>query len=132
MDKTILLFDGVCNLCNAWVQFVIKRNKSRSVAFASLQSDAGQNLLKGHNLPHEDFDSLVVFHKGKVYKKSQAVFILVKQLNFPWPLLGVFRIIPTFISNKVYDMIARNRYKLFGKQEQCMLPNESTKDRFLK
>ena len=132
MKKTILLFDGVCNLCNNWVQFVINRNKSRSIVFSSLQSDSGQELLKAHNLAHEDFDSLVVFHKGKVYKKSKGVFILVSKLDFPWPILGVFRIIPTFISNKVYDLIARNRYNLFGKKDQCMLPDESTKDRFLK
>ena len=131
MDKTILLFDGVCNLCNGWVQFVLKRNKAESIIFGSLQSDGGQKLLKSHHLPHEQFDSLIVFHKGKIYKKSQAVFILVGQLDFPWPVLGIFKIIPSFISDKIYDLIARNRYKVFGKKDQCMIPTEDVKDRFL-
>jgi len=97
-NKTILLFDGVCNLCNRWVQFVLGRNKSRNIIFGSLQSDSGQQLLKSHHLPHEEFDSLIVFHQGKVYKKSQGVFILVKQLDFPWPVFGVFKIIPRVLS----------------------------------
>ncbi|RLA62198.1 MAG: thiol-disulfide oxidoreductase [Epsilonproteobacteria bacterium] len=130
-NKIILLFDGICNLCNRWVQFILRRNKSRSIIFASLQSSSGQKLLKDHHLPQQDFDSLIVFFQGKVYKKSQAVFILVKQLDFPWSLLGVFKIIPKILSDKVYDLIAQSRYKIFGKKDECMVPDESLKDRFL-
>lgn len=131
MDKTILLFDGVCNLCNAWVQFILGRNKSKSIVFGSLQSDSGQKLLKENHLPHTEFDSLIVLSQGKVYKKSQAVFILVKQLDFPWPVFSIFRIIPRPISDWVYDRIAASRYKIFGKRDQCMIPQENVKDRFL-
>jgi len=131
MDKTILLFDGICNLCNGWVQFVLKRNKSESIIFGSLQSVSGQELLKTHNLSQTQFDTLIVINQGKVYKKSQAVFILIKQLDFPWPVFAVFKIIPRFLSDKIYDLVARYRYNIFGKMDQCMIPKENVKDRFL-
>lgn len=130
-NNTILLFDGVCNLCNSWVQFILPRNKSQSIIFGSLQSESGQKLLKENRLPHKEFDTLIVIDQGKVYKKSQAVFFLIKQLDFPWPLFSIFRIIPRCISDRVYDLIARSRYKVFGKLDQCMIPDENVKDRFL-
>ena len=130
-NKSLLLFDGVCNLCNSSVQFILLRDKKDRFRFASLQSDYGQNLLREHNLPTETFNSLVLVENGKVYKKSTAALRIARKLKGLWPLLFAFIIIPPFIRNFVYDIIAKNRYRWFGKKEECMLPRPEWKQKFL-
>ena len=130
-NKSLLLFDGVCNLCNSSVQFILLRDKKDRFRFASLQSDYGQNLLREHNLPTETFNSLVLVENDKVYKKSTAALRIARKLKGLWPLLFAFIIIPPFIRNFVYDIIAKNRYRWFGKKEECMLPRPEWKQKFL-
>jgi predicted DCC family thiol-disulfide oxidoreductase YuxK len=130
-NKSLLLFDGVCNLCNSSVQFILLRDKKDRFRFASLQSDYGQNLLREHNLPTESFNSLVLVENGKIYQKSTAALRIARKLKGLWPLLFAFIIIPPFIRNFVYDIIAKNRYRWFGKKEECMLPRPEWKQKFL-
>jgi predicted DCC family thiol-disulfide oxidoreductase YuxK len=130
-NKSLLLFDGVCNLCNSSVQFILLRDKKDRFRFASLQSDYGQNLLREHNLPTESFNSLVLVENDKIYQKSTAALRIARKLKGLWPLLFAFIIIPPFIRNFVYDIIAKNRYRWFGKKEECMLPRPEWKQKFL-
>lgn len=126
----VILFDGVCNLCSNAVQFVIKRDKKSAFRFSSLQSAFGQNLLKHYNLPNAGFDSLILFENEKIYTKSTAALMVAKRLSGAWPLLYFFIIVPPFIRNTIYDMVAQNRYKWFGKKETCWVPSRQLKIRF--
>lgn len=128
----VLLFDGVCNLCTGSVQFIIKRDPKRKFRFASLQSAFGQQALQQHQLNTETFDSLVLLEHGKIYQRSTAALHIARQLTGAWPLLYVLIIIPAFIRNAVYDFIARNRYKWFGKKEACWLPTPDLQALFYK
>lgn len=130
-DNPIILFDGVCNLCNSAVNFVIKRDKATHLKFAALQSDAGQQLLQRYRLPHDVFNSFVLIEDGLVYTQSTAALKLCKYLTGLWPLLYGFIIVPPFIRNGLYKWIAKNRYKWFGKKEQCLVPTADLKNRFL-
>jgi predicted DCC family thiol-disulfide oxidoreductase YuxK len=127
----IVLFDGVCNLCNASVQFILKRDKKAYYRFASLQSDAGRDLLKKYNLPAEGINSIVVIEKDKVYQRSTGALRIARKLSGGWFLLYAFIIIPAFIRNAVYSWVANNRYRWFGKKEECMLPLPEWKGRFI-
>ena len=129
--KSIILFDGVCNLCNNAVQFVIKHDSSDKFVFAALQSATGQKLLQQYNLPQTGFDSFVLLQNGKVFLKSTAALQIAKQLSGPVKLLYGFIIVPSFIRNTVYTVIAKNRYKWFGKKDSCMIPTASLKAKFL-
>jgi predicted DCC family thiol-disulfide oxidoreductase YuxK len=127
----ILLFDGVCNLCNSWVQLVIKHDKKGRFRFAALQSDAGQELLKKSGLPLSNFTSLVLIEGDKIYQRSSAALRIAKQLSGLWPLAYALIIIPPFIRDGVYNSIAGNRYRWFGRQDSCMMPTPELKQRFL-
>ena len=127
----VLLFDGVCNLCNGWVQLVIRNDPEGRFRFAALQSEKGQELLKQYGLPHEQFTTLVFIENGKVYTRSSAALRIAKQLNGAWPLLYAFSVVPAFLRDGVYNLVAGNRYAWFGKQESCMLPTPELKARFL-
>lgn len=130
-NKPIMLFDGVCNLCNNSVQFVIERDKEAKILFTSLQSEAGQAILEKYNLPTDDFDSFILLLNGKIYKRSTAAIKVAVQLGMPYALMSVFLIIPEPIRDGVYSYIAKNRYKWFGKEESCWLPTPELKSRFL-
>lgn len=130
-SKSIILFDGVCNLCNNAVQFVIKHDASDKFVFAALQSATGQELLQQYNVPKVGFDSFVLIQNGKVFLKSTAALQVAKQLSGPVKLLYGFIIVPPFIRNAVYNVIAKNRYKWFGKKDCCMIPTASLKAKFL-
>ena len=129
--RDIILFDGVCNLCNGAVDFILDRDPSGHYAFASLQSGAGQEILSRYGLSTKDFDSLVLVKGGKVYKKSRAALEISSKLNGAWPLLQVFKIIPRFAGDGLYNFIARNRYNFFGKREICRFPTPDIRSRFL-
>ena len=125
----IILFDGVCNLCNWSVQFIIKRDPKKQFSFASLQSEIGKGLLEKHHL--SDVDSVVLIKRNKCYIESNAALEICRHLSSGWKLLTILKIIPSFIRDPLYRYMARNRYKWFGKQESCMLPTEEMKKRFL-
>ncbi|MBL7838045.1 MAG: DUF393 domain-containing protein [Bacteroidetes bacterium] len=125
----IVFFDGVCNLCNSTVQWVIKRDKKKQFKFSSLQSDFAQNFIKDPII--RKTDSIVFYHQGNFYVKSRAVLKLLGLMRFPFNLAKIALIVPNFISDGVYDIVARNRYKWFGKRDVCMIPDQNTKDRFL-
>jgi len=126
----IILFDGVCNLCNQSVQFIIKRDPNGYFKFASLQSQTGQQLLNRFGLDN-NLKTIVLIENEKIYMKSTAVLRIVGRLRGFWPILGVFRIIPPFLRDIVYQIVAKNRYRWFGKQDSCMLPFPGVKNRFL-
>ena len=130
-QSSIILFDGVCNLCNSSVQFVIKHDKGKKFMFASLQSTAGQLLLKQFDLPLQDFNSFILIENEKVFLKSTAALMVAKQLKGAVKLLYGFIVVPPFIRNGAYNFIAKNRYKWFGKKESCILPTPELKARFL-
>jgi predicted DCC family thiol-disulfide oxidoreductase YuxK len=125
------LFDGVCNLCNGIVQFTIKRDMKAKFKFASLQSASGQLLLKQFNLPTDDFDSFVYINGDNFYLKSTAALHVLKELGGGWKFFYAFIIVPKFIRDFFYDVIAKTRYKLFGKRNTCMLPTPDINQRFL-
>ncbi len=129
--EKILLFDGVCNLCNSVVQFIIKRDKNAKFKFAALQSEGGQALLKKFGLPQNDFESFVFIEGDKYYQKSSAALHVAKELGGLWKIFYGFIILPKFIRDFFYEIIANSRYKIFGRQDSCMIPTEELKSRFL-
>jgi predicted DCC family thiol-disulfide oxidoreductase YuxK len=130
-DKIIVFFDGVCNFCNDAVNFAIKRDKKNIIMFAPLQSKAGQDFLLKNNLHQKDFDSVIALKEGRVYRKSNASLLIVRHLSFPWPLLYLFKLVPFFIRDFFYELFAKNRYRIFGKKESCMIPTAEIKAKFL-
>jgi predicted DCC family thiol-disulfide oxidoreductase YuxK len=128
-----VLFDGVCNFCNASINFVIDHDRSGRFVFASLQSEKGQQLLKTYHQDYNRIDlrSIVLIKDGKVYEKSDAVLQIARDLDGLWPLLYAFRVIPRTIRDGIYNWIARNRYRWFGRQEACRLPSPELRQRFL-
>lgn len=131
MSHPVILFDGVCNLCNASVRFVVKRDKSEKYRFASLQSDHAKELLLENGVDPHSFDSIVLFEAGEIFTKSTAALKIAQNLSGFWPMLYVFMALPVFLRDPVYDFIARNRYKWFGKKEHCEVPAPELKERFL-
>jgi len=129
-QEKVILFDGVCNLCNGAVQFIIKRDKQKNFLFASLQSNYAAKVLKGKNIG-TGLDTIVLLSNEQVFIKSRAVLEISRALPGVWPLLYVFRIMPTFLRDAVYEWIARNRYRFFGKKDTCMIPSPELKSRFL-
>ncbi len=130
-DHPVILFDGVCNLCNASVQYVIKHDKKKLFRFASLQSSFGEKILKQNNLPSEVFNSFILFENNIIYTRSTAALLVAKKLSGLIKILYGFIVIPKFVRDAVYNFIARNRYKWFGKQEACWLPTPELKNLFL-
>jgi len=126
----IILFDGVCNFCDSSVQFIIKYDQAAYFQFASIQSDAGQALLAQYEVP-ENIDSVILIEQGKVYFESTAALKICRRLDSFWPVCYIFVMIPSFIRNKMYRLFARNRYRLFGRKEVCLLPTPSQRKRFL-
>lgn len=127
----IVLFDGVCNLCNSSVNFVIKRDKKNIFKFAPLQSEIGRELTSKFSIDTSKVDSIILIDGEKHYEKSSAALYIAKNLSGAYPLLFGFMIMPKFIRNAVYDYIARNRYKWFGKKDSCMIPTKELKSKFL-
>ena len=130
--KKLILFDGVCNLCNSSVQYVIKRDKKEHFLFTALQSDIGKQILDAYKIDTTKIDSILLYipEKGFDYKSTAALKVGAS-LGFPVNLMAIFFIVPAFIRNWVYDFIAKNRYKWYGKKESCMIPTPELKSRFL-
>ena len=128
----IILFDGVCNLCNGAVRFIIKRDRFGKFRFASLQSDAGRALLERNGVTHWGTDSIVYIpQQGDAFSESSAVLYILKELGRGWQLLFPLIHLPGFLRDGIYRFIARNRYRWFGKKEKCMLPSDTTRSRFI-
>ena len=130
VQKSIILFDGVCSFCNASVLFVIKHDAAATFQFAALQSAVGALQLKAFSAS-EMLHSLVLIENGKFYTESTAALRIAKKLDGVWSLLYAFIIIPAFARNWVYRFIAKNRYKWFGKQVNCVMPSDEMRNRFL-
>jgi predicted DCC family thiol-disulfide oxidoreductase YuxK len=130
--KQIILFDGVCNLCNSSVQFVIKRDRKDTFRFAALQSDTGQKLVEERGIDTSAVDSIILIQpQVAYYVKSDAALRIARSLSGPWPALGIFLWLPSGLRDLVYDLIARNRYRIFGKRDACMIPSPELKEKFL-
>jgi predicted DCC family thiol-disulfide oxidoreductase YuxK len=127
----VVLFDGVCNLCNGAVLFIIKRDRAAKFSFASLQSEYGQVQLKKFGLPVNELNTIFLIKGGKFFKKSDAALEITRGMSGLWPAFYVSKIVPKFIRDATYDWIAKNRYRWFGKQETCMIPTPELKGRFL-
>lgn len=131
MNHPILFFDGVCNLCNTSIQRVIKADKKGVFRFASLQSETAKELLADSGLNPTELKSVILLHQDRFYTRSNAVLESARLLGGAWSLLYIFIIVPPFIRNAIYDWIARNRYRWFGKKDACMIPSPELKSRFL-
>ncbi|WP_138433941.1 thiol-disulfide oxidoreductase DCC family protein [Winogradskyella algicola] len=132
-NKQLILFDGVCNLCNSSVLYVIKRDTKNKFLFAPLQSDIGKSITSQFKIDTNKVDSILLYNPSeqKVYHKSTAALHVAKQLSFPTKLMAIFFLVPTFIRNWVYDFVAKNRYKWYGKKDACMIPTPELKAKFL-
>ncbi len=131
-DKKIILFDGVCNLCNASVQFVIKHDTKDLFRFIPLQSDLGQKILNHIGINRQKTDSIVLYEPGKAYYyKAEAALKIVSEFGGMYKLLNIFSLFPKFICDAIYDYIAKNRYRWYGKQDVCMMPNPELATKFL-
>ncbi|MGG2112227.1 thiol-disulfide oxidoreductase DCC family protein [Lysinibacillus pakistanensis] len=126
----IILFDGVCNFCDSSVQFVIKHDQAAYFQFASVQSDIGQALLAKYNVS-ENVDSVILIEHGKAYAESTAALRISRKLDGFWPICYLFTLVPPFLRNSVYRVVAKNRYRLFGQKKMCLLPTPSQQKRFL-
>ncbi len=128
--KYLLLFDGVCNLCNEYVQFVVKRDPKAQFIFAPLQSSTGKEVLEKYGLPTESLSTVILLKKETIYMESDVAIEITKNLSGLWPVLSIFSIIPRIIRNPIYRWIAKNRYRWFGKKDACMIPSAELQSRF--
>lgn len=127
--QPVILFDGVCNLCNGAVDFLLKRDRKKQFRFASLQSETGKFLIHQYAI-HEDSDSVILIKSGTIYFKSGAVFEIAGMLPYPWKIAAFLKIIPKKTRDKLYDWIAKNRYRWFGKRETCRILSAEEKEFF--
>jgi predicted DCC family thiol-disulfide oxidoreductase YuxK len=130
-EPGLILFDGVCNLCSAAVRFVIARDPDRRFRFASLQSDAAAARLQPFAAARSNIDSLVLIEGGRLFTRSAAALRIARRLRYPWPLLSVLTVVPRPIRDWVYDMVARRRYRWFGRTTTCWMPTPELQERFL-
>jgi len=130
-NKPIVFFDGICNLCNSVVQFIIKHDKKERFLFASLQTENSKDILSNFNFTLSDIDTMILLENNKLYFGPSATLRIVRHLNFIYPLLYIFIIIPKPLRDFVYRIMAKNRYKWFGKKDSCMLPTPELKNRFI-
>jgi len=129
--RSILFFDGYCNLCSGWVQFVMRYGRNKDMYFSSLQSPVGQQLCSELGLPTENLSTLVYLHNGIAYQQSDGVLMVVKTMRATFSSLWYLIYIPRGIRDTIYRFVARNRFRFFGKKESCYVPSESTAKRFI-
>lgn len=130
-DQTIILFDGICNSCNGFVQFLLDHDVQGKFLFSSIQSPTGQSLIEQNNLTDIGLTSLVVIGETGTYIESTAIFYIFEHLPFPWKVVSVFKWLPTHLTDFFYRLISRNRYRWFGKSHHCRIPSPEEKHRFL-
>ena len=131
MSKKIILFDGVCNLCNSTINFIIDQDKNDLFRFAALQSEQGKNFQEKFGLDSSELNSVILIDGEKIYFKSDAVLKISEELGFPFRILNMFSFLPKFFKNSVYDLVAKNRYAIFGKKDVCRIPTPELKNKFL-
>ena len=131
IENPIVLFDGVCNFCNYWVNFAIKRDRKKKLKFTTLQGESAKRLLPQYNINPTSLSSVILIDNGKAYNQSSAAIRMYKHLDGGWKLFYGLIIIPKFIRDFFYNIIARNRYKWFGKKVSCMLPTPEFRERFM-
>lgn len=131
VDRRIILYDGVCNLCNGSVRFVIKRDSAKKFSFAHLDSNKAKEILRESGIPEDQPRSIVLLINGRIYQRSTAVLRIVRELDGLWPVLYVFMLIPGSVRDWVYALIAKHRYRWFGKLNTCPVPDSEVLDRFL-
>lgn len=129
--KSIILFDGVCNLCNGFVQFIIKHDKAGRFIFGMLQSDHAAKLLADNNYTTNKMDSVVLVEDGKLYAQSTAALRIARKLDGGWKFFYAFIILPAFLRDGVYAFIAKYRYRVFGRTDSCMIPTADLKEKFI-
>jgi predicted DCC family thiol-disulfide oxidoreductase YuxK len=127
-EHNLILFDGVCNLCNGAVQFIITRDKKEKFRFASLQSSLGRKFIDQSRVSTE---TIMLIKNNKIYDRSSAALEIAKDLSGAWPALYIFKIVPKFLRDGIYNLIAKNRYRWFGKKDECMIPSPEIKSKFL-
>ena len=130
-DDCVILFDGVCKLCNGWANFIIEKDRKHFFKLCSVQSPEGVAILKHFGFPTEYYNTMLYIEGAQCYQQSQAFFKVTHKLTYPWKAAGLFRILPQALNNWLYDRIALNRYKLFGKYDYCRLPTPDHQQRFL-
>ena len=130
-DRPLIIFDGVCHLCNASVAFIIRRDPRGVFSFTPLQGDLAQQILRDVPAQVKNADSVLLIENGRVYDRSEAALRICRRLPWPWNWIWVLRLIPKGIRDSVYGLVARNRYRWFGRSEACMMPRTEWKDRFL-
>lgn len=130
-QKPVVLFDGVCNFCNYWVNFAIKRDRKKKLLFAALQGETAGRILDTYNILPTETSSVILIDNGKMYTQSSASIRISKYLHGGWKLFYALMIVPKFIRDPIYNIIARNRYRWFGKKDKCMIPTPELKERFL-
>ena len=130
-DKTVVLFDGVCNFCNASVNFLIDRDPTDRFRFAAQQSDVGQRLMAEHGVTGLTLNTMVVIDNGQILTRSGGAMRILRHMPMPWKLLSVFWLVPWFIRDAVYKVIAKYRYNIFGKHDTCRMPTPEIRAKFL-
>lgn len=130
-NYSIILFDGICNFCNSSVNFIIERDNKDRFRFAALQSETGNELMKQFGLDSENLKTIILIEDGKYYTKTTAALRIVKHLKGSWRFSYVFIIVPSFIRNIAYNIIAKYRYKWFGKRDTCRIPSPEERDKFI-
>ncbi|WP_237068284.1 thiol-disulfide oxidoreductase DCC family protein [Microbulbifer guangxiensis] len=136
LPDRIILFDSLCNLCNGWVRLVLRHDHRALFTLCRVQSAAGQQLLEELGRPRDTFDTVLYLERDdtgrqRVYERSTAALRVLGQLPAPWKALAILRLVPSAIRDWIYDRVAQNRYRLFGRSEQCRLPGAEEKPRFL-
>lgn len=129
--NNLVLYDGVCMFCNSSINFILDHEKNQKLTFAPLQSDLGQNLLKEFDFPLNYTDSLLFVSNDKISSHSTAAFKIAGYLKSPWQWISLFGILPSFLTDFFYNLIAKHRYRIMGKADACLLPTPATRARFL-
>jgi predicted DCC family thiol-disulfide oxidoreductase YuxK len=129
--KNIIIFDGVCNLCNSSINFIIKRDKAKKFFFTPIQSDKAKELMSKYHFNTQEINTLILIKDEKCFSKSDAVIEITKELSSYWYIFSYLKILPKSMRDYLYDVLSSNRYKLFGKKNVCMIPTKELVDRFL-
>ncbi len=129
--QNIIIFDGVCNFCNNGVNFIIKRDKHAKFLFSPMQSNIAQDIMAKYDFDQTNLNTILLIKDGKCFSKSDAVIEITKELSAFWYIFSYFKVFPLFIRDYIYDVVSKNRYKLFGKKSSCIMPTKGLEDRFL-
>jgi predicted DCC family thiol-disulfide oxidoreductase YuxK len=127
----VMVYDGACNLCHGWVRFALKRDRKERLRFLAAQSPRGQEFLKRNRLPAENFESFYLVENAVILHKSRGFLSMAQYLRWPWPWLALLSILPTRLLDRLYDLIAQNRYRWFGRRELCLIADQAKAARFL-